>query len=150
MPRSAHFKILAIAVLLPLMAAPAAPQKLVRDGSRWRHDFYGSAPAVRRLRINAHGPVTLRAGSGDRLTYRISISVSARTEAEAQRVLDHYTVRPVDTRSGWSVLTAPGGPVISTVTVTTPRLEAAAISTSAGGVDVTGVNGPLEIDTGAG
>ena len=67
MLRSAHFRasnagILACLVFLAL-AATAQEPGIVRDGDRWRRDFYGTQPAAKRLRINAHGPVTLQAGT---------------------------------------------------------------------------------------
>src|SRR4051812_3102871 len=130
------------------LAATAQEPGIVREGDRWRRDFYGTQPAAKRLRINAHGPVTLQAGTGTSLTYSVRVSVRARTEAEARRVLSHYAVK-LETIAGRAVLTAPGGPVISTVTVKTPRLESAAISTSSGPVEATGVDGLLEVDTGA-
>src|SRR5882724_5307755 len=153
MLRSAHSKNRALLALVTALAtglaATAQEPGIVRDGDRWRRDFYGTQPAAKRLRINAHGPVTLQAGTGTALTYSVRVSVRARSEAEARRVLSHYAVK-LETVGGRAVLTAPGGPVISTVTVKTPRIESAAISTSAGPVEATGVDGLLEVDTGAG
>ena len=148
MRRPADFKILAILLLLPLAAVPQ-PSGLVRQGDRFVRDFHGTAPAGRRLRINAHGPVTVQAGTGNSITYTVHLSVRARTEAEAHRVLQRYNV--LATRQGeWVVLTAPGGPVISTVVVKAPRLDHLAVSTSDGAVEATGVEGTLEVDTCAG
>ncbi len=48
-------------LLLPLTAAPQ-PGGLVREGDRFVRTFSGNAPAGRRLRINAHGPVSVQAG----------------------------------------------------------------------------------------
>jgi hypothetical protein len=112
------------------MAALRAQQPgIVREGNQFRRDFYGSHPAARKLRINAHGPVTLLAGTTSTVSYSVSVTVRARSETEARRVLERYAIR-VETVGDRVVLTAPGGPVISTVTVKTPRLDAAAISTS--------------------
>jgi len=132
------------------MACATAEQPgIVREGDRFRRDFYGSYPAARKLRINAHGPVTLEPATGSTVSYSVSVSVRARTEVEARRVLERYSVR-VETVGDRVVLTAPGGPVISTVVVKAPHLDSAAISTSDGAVQATGVNGLLEVDTGAG
>src|SRR4051794_31541609 len=148
MLRLAHFSVRSLLALTAL-AATAQEPGIVREGDRWRRDFYGSQPAAKRLRINAQGPVTLQAGTGTALTYSVRVSVRARSEAEARKVLMHYAVK-LEMVGGRAVLTAPGGPVISTVTVKVPRLESAAISTSAGPVEATGVDGLLEVDTGAG
>jgi DUF4097 and DUF4098 domain-containing protein YvlB len=138
---------LAVVLLLPLVAWPQP--KLERDGDRWVRLFYGTAPAGHRLRINAHGPVTFQGGASNNLQYSVRVSVRARTEAQAQRVLEHYLVH-LASQGEWQVLTAPGGPVISTVTVKAPRLRSVEVSTSDGPVEASGVDGPLIVDTGAG
>lgn len=148
MRRPEDFRILAVLLLLPLAASPQQ-NGIVRQGDRFVRDFNGSVPAARRLRINAHGPVTVQAGTANRISYTVHLSVRARTESEARIVMQRYSVR-VATQGEWVVLTAPGGPVISTVTVKAPRLDYVAVSTSDGAVDANGIEGSLEVDTGAG
>src|SRR5260370_10954590 len=135
--------VLAVALFLPLAASPQ--QKLVRDGDRWVRLFYGTAPAGHRLRINAHGPVTFQGGASKNLQYTVRVSVMARTESQAHRALETYSVR-LASLGEWQVLTAPGGPVISTVTVKAPRLRSVEISTSDSPVEASGVDGPLTVD----
>jgi DUF4097 and DUF4098 domain-containing protein YvlB len=132
-----------------MAALQAEPQGIVREGNQFRRDFYGSHPAARKLRINAHGPVTLLGGTASTVSYAVSVTVRARTEAEARRFLERYAVR-VETVGDRVVVTAPGGPVITNVTVKTPRLDSAAISTSDGAVQARGIDGLLEVDTRAG
>jgi len=148
MLRLAHFSARILAALAALAASAQQP-RVVHEGDRWRKDFYGTGPARKRLLVKAHGPVTVLAGTGNSFSYTVAVAVHARTEKEAENVLARYSPKMefVDNRM---VLIAPGGPIISTVTVRTPRLESATISTSAGGVEASGVDGPLEIDTGAG
>src|SRR5437870_39556 len=118
---SGHFKQLAaIALLAPMSALPQ--RKLAREGDRWVRVFDGTAPACPRLRVNAHGPVTFLGGAASALRYTVRVSVRARTEAQAQKVLEHYSVRVASQRD-WLVLTVPGGPVVSTVTVKAPKME---------------------------
>ena len=148
MRRPADFKTLAIFLLLPLVAAPQ-PSGIVRDGDRFVRDFHGIAPPGRRLRINAHGPVSVQAGVAKSISYTVHLSVRARTEAEARNVMQQYNVR-VTPQGEWVVLTAPGGPVISTVTVKAPRLDHLVISTSDGAVEAGGIAGSLDVDTRAG
>ena len=50
-----------------------------------RAHYLGTVPAASRLRVNAHGPVTLEGGVAKDLSYTIRLSVNARTEAEARR-----------------------------------------------------------------
>src|ERR1019366_7067507 len=148
MHRPVGFKTLAILLLLPLAAVPQ-PSGLVREGNRFARDFHGTAPAGRRLRINAHGPVSVQAGMGNSITYTVHLSVRARTEAEARNVIERYNVR-VTPQGEWVVLTAPGGPVISTVIVKAPHLDHLVVSTSDGAVEASGIEGALDVDTCAG
>jgi DUF4097 and DUF4098 domain-containing protein YvlB len=138
----------AVWLLLPLLGM-AQQAGVVREGDRFVREFHGSAPVGKRLRVNAHGPVTVQAGVGNAFTYTVRVSVRARTEGEARRVMEHYTVR-LARQGEWTVLTAPGGPVISTVVVKAPRLEDVAIATSDGAVEASGVDGRLDVNTGAG
>src|ERR1039457_2129290 len=115
MHRPVDFKTIAILLVLPLVAVPQ-PTGLVREGDRFVRDFHGDAPAGRRLRINAHGPVSVQAGAANSISYTVRLSVRARTEAEARHVIERYNVR-VTPQGEWVIITAPGGPVISTVVV---------------------------------
>src|ERR1039457_2145318 len=148
MRRSVHFRAHAILLLLPLVAVPQ-PAGLAHEGDRFVRDFSGNVPAGRRLRINAHGPVSVQAGAANHIAYTVHLSVRARSEAEARIVMQRYNVR-LTPQGEWVVLTAPGGPVISTVTVKAPRLEQVVVSTSDGAVDASGIEGSLEVDTRAG
>src|ERR1022692_2166564 len=148
MRRPVDSKTLAILLLLPLVAVPQQTG-IVREGDRFVRDFHGTAPAGRRLRINAHGPVSVQAGAAGGISYTVHLSVRARTEAEARSVMQHYNVRVAPQGEG-GVLTAPGGPVISTVVVKAPRLDQLVVSTSDGAVEAGGVEGSLDVDTGAG
>ena len=148
MRHPADFRTVAILLLLP---AAGVPQQtgMVREGDRFVREFQGSAPAGRRLRVNAHGPVSVQAGVSNNISYTVHLSVRARSETEARYVMQHYSVR-LSPQGEWVVLTAPGGPVISTVTVKAPRLEQVVVSTSDGAVDASGIEGSLEVDTRAG
>ena len=137
----------ALAIFAALL--PASAQQLVCKNGKCERVISGAAPAGSRLRVNAHGPVTLEGGVSKELTYTITVSVNARTEAEARRALQQYTVR-VDKQGPWTVLTAPGGVVMTSVSVKAPKLLAATISTSDGKVGATGVEGLLDVDTRAG
>ena len=145
--RPGSFSSIAFACLS--LAIPAAAQPVTCNNGRCIKIFSGSAPAAPHLRVNAHGPVTLEGGTSADLNYTVKVTVTARSEAEARRVMARYAVR-VENQGGWSVLTAPGGAAMSAITVKAPKLSAAVISTSDGGVHATGVDGVLEIDSGAG
>ncbi len=138
-----------VLALAALPAALLAQDKLIREGGRWVRTITGSAPATGRLRVSAGGPVHLEGGASPEVAYTARFSVQARSEAEARRILDRYRVRAV--RAGeWLDLAAPGGPVIATLSVKAPRLDAAIVSTEDGPVEVNGIDGPLDVESGAG
>ena len=150
MHRSALFSALAGLALLSPSGAPLHAQGgLTRVNGRWERKIYGSATARQRLRVNAHGPVKLEAGASKDLSYVVTLSVNARSEAEAHRLLQHYAVR-AELQGPWAVLTAPGGPVMASVEIKAPSLTSAVVSTSDGAVEATGIEGPLDVDSGAG
>ena len=146
MLRSALFSALAVLAFLPFAGAQNGPT--CKDG-KCERVIYGAAPAGSRLRVNAHGPVTLEGGASTDLQYKVTVTVTARTEAEARRWLQQYMVHVVS-QGATTVFTAPGGPVMATVSLKTPRMSAVEISTSDGAVEASGVDGPLEVDSGAG
>jgi DUF4097 and DUF4098 domain-containing protein YvlB len=132
---------------MPLVAF--AQPDVARQGDLWVRTFYGSGPAAPRLRVDAHGPVTLEGGVSPNVSYQVKVSVKAPTSAEALRIFERYTVR-LARQGDWLVVTAPGGAFVSSVSVKAPRLAAAAVSTSDGAVEVRGVDGALVVDTGGG
>ena len=148
MLRSAHFSLppaaaLVAAALLSLTAS--AQPDLKREGNGWSRTMTMALPAQPRLRIEAHGPVTLEGGVSDGIVYTVKVSVAAADEAEARRILEHLELRFVSGR-GMVTLLPPGGRVRSTVWVKAPRLDAASISTTEGGVDVRGIDGTLNVE----
>ncbi len=94
MRQPAHFK--TFALLLLLLPLAAAPQHR-RHWSARATVLCATSPAMRRparrLRINAHGPVSVQAGTASSISYTVRVSVRARTEAEARRVMQRYNVR---------------------------------------------------------
>ena len=126
-----------------------AQRTLSREGDQWVETLTGTAPAASRLRVNCHGPVHLEGGAASEIAYSVKLSVRARNEAAARRLLGRFAVRTM--RSGdWSVVTTEGGPVTGILTLQAPRLEAAVISTAEGGVEANGIDGALTADSGAG
>jgi DUF4097 and DUF4098 domain-containing protein YvlB len=133
--------------LLPL--AMLAQGTLIREGGRWVQTITERVPAASRLRVNTSGPVHLEGSAATEVAYTARLSVAARNEAEARRILERYRVRAV--RAGeWLVLSAPGEPVVTTLSVKAPRLEWAIVTTEDGAVEANGIDGPLDIESGAG
>src|ERR1039457_1141955 len=147
MRRSGLFSARVALALLPLAAC--AQQELARQGDQWVRTYYGTAPAAPRLRVNAHGPVTVEGGVSPNVSYQVKVSVKAPTAAEAQGILDRYAVK-LAAQGDWLVLTAPGGAFATAVSVKAPRLAAAVVSTADGAVDARGVDGALIVETGGG
>jgi hypothetical protein len=131
------------AVFLPLTGS--SQQELKREGSEWSRTFTGTISAQPKLRIESHGPVALEGGVSNGIQYTVKVSVSAANGAEAKRILDRMVLRVV-TERGMTTLIAPGGRVLSTVSVKAPHLVAAIVSTTEGGVDARGIDGMLSVE----
>jgi DUF4097 and DUF4098 domain-containing protein YvlB len=142
-------RVLCVSAVSTLPALPASAQTLVCQDGRCERTIYGTAPAMARLRISAHGPVTLESGASNNLSYVVSVKVAARTEAEGRRTLEQFSVR-MQSAGGWTVISMPGGAALTAVTVKAPKLSEASILTSDGAVEVSGIDGPLEVESGAG
>jgi len=135
--------------MLALIPASLFAQTLTREGNRWVQTITGTAPAASRLRVNAEGSVHLEAGGAGAIAYTAKVSVQARREEDARRILSRYAVR-IGTGPDTVVLSVPGGPDTTSVTVKAPRLTIASIITSDGPVEANGVEGNLEVSSGAG
>lgn len=145
-----------IAMSIAALAAAASPlflfaqAPLKHEGDNWIREYSGTMPAATHIRINGNGPVTVSgANAGQAVAYTVTVSVTARTEAQARRILEQLPVR-TSSQGGWAVLGAPGGAAISSTTIRAPRLEAVLISTSNGAVDAREIDGTLEVDSAAG
>src|SRR5690348_242177 len=107
MRRSVHFERAGLAAWLfaALPLAVFAQPALVREGGRWVETLTGSVPAGVRLRASCQGPVHLEAGAAGDGNYTVRLSVAARTEAEARRILERSIVR---VSSGELAVISPG------------------------------------------
>jgi hypothetical protein len=137
-----------IAVALPTAVQTSAQQLTCKNG-KCERIIYGSAPVGSKLRVNANGPVAIEGGVSKTMTYVVRMTVNMRTEAEARRALQAYTVR-VNQQGQWTTLTTPGGAVVTAVTIKAPKLAAAVVATTEGPISATGVDGLLDVDTRAG
>jgi DUF4097 and DUF4098 domain-containing protein YvlB len=133
-------------VFLP-MAACAQPW-LTQEGDLWVRTFHETAAAKPRVRIVAHGPVTLEGNVAAHFEYTVTVAVKARTRELARVMLEKAEVRS-ESQNDWLVVTTPGRNAIATVTMRAPQLREAVISSSDGAVEVYGIDGPLTVDTGA-
>src|SRR5271165_5811457 len=86
-----------------LLSGVSSAQQITREEGRWVRTITGSAPCGPRVRVVANGPVTMQGGASGVLSYTVKVSVSARNEAQARRLLDQYMLRPA-TQGGWTVL----------------------------------------------
>src|SRR5919109_235725 len=122
---------LRLGLFRPLAAIATLPvvlfaQAITREGGRWVQTITGTAPAAARLRVNTQGPVHLEADAAKQITYTAKLSVEARNEAEARRLLSRYSLR-MAAAGGLVVLATPEGPVMASLSIKTPRLNGASI-----------------------
>jgi DUF4097 and DUF4098 domain-containing protein YvlB len=137
---------LVFAALVPLAAY--AQQALTCARGQCVQVFRGAARVGPQLRVTAYGPVTLEGGVGSELVYTAQVTVRAADENEARRILAGFAVRAIS-EGGWSVLSAPAG-FAAALALRAPKLGAASIGTSDGPVEANGIDGSLEVDSGAG
>jgi hypothetical protein len=141
---------------LAAVAAAASPYFLLgqpqirRVGDTWTREYSGTLPAAARLRVNGNGPVNITGGQSSRqISYTITVSVAARNEAQARRILERLPVR-AGLRDGWAVLNAPGGAAISATIVHAPRLDEVVVRSSNGAVQGHNIDGSFDVETAAG
>jgi hypothetical protein len=146
MRQSALFRGLIGVAFLPL-AACAQPW-LTQEGDLWVRTFHESAVAKPRVRINAHGPVTLEGNVSANFEFTVKVAVRARTREQARAMLERAALR-TESQNDWLVLTTPGGEATASVTMRAPRLREAIVTSSDGAVEAYGIDGPLTVDTGA-
>lgn len=129
------------------MVACAQPW-LTQEGDLWVRTFHETSPAKPRLRINAHGPVTLEGNVSANFEFTVKVAVKARSREQARVLLERAALR-TESQPEWLVLTTPGRDATTTVTMRAPRLREAIVSSSDGAVEAYGIDGPLTVDTGA-
>jgi hypothetical protein len=145
MRRLAHFSW----ALLLLLPAALFGQNITREGNRWVITLTGALPAGAQLRVMSRGPVRLEGGSGNTVSFTAKLSVDARTEDDARRIFDRYSMRTVSANNQ-VVLSAPGGPVSTSLDIKAPRLKLAVVETAGGSVEAYSIDGDLRVNSGGG
>ena len=145
----AHFKNGSALAVLALIPASLFAQTLTREGGRWVETITGTAPAASRLRVNGQGPVRLEAGGSGGITFTAKLAVQVRREEDARRILSRYAVR-IGSAGDAVILNAPGGEVATSLSIQAPHLNLAIVNTPDGPVEVNGVDGNLDVTSGAG
>ena len=140
---------------LAAVAAAASPyflfgqSQIKHTGDSWTREYSGTLPAAARLRVNGNGPVNITGGQSSRqISYTVTVTVAARSEAQARRILERLPVR-AGVEGGWAVLNAPGGAAISTTVVHAPRLEEVVVRSSNGAVQGHSIDGAFDVETAA-
>jgi len=149
MRRSGFSSALLIPALLMAPACVGQEHTIRREGRVWVRTLSGSASGGQRLHVVGHGPVTVQGAPGGAVTYTVQVKVEARSEAEARRMLANASMR-VGVDRGELVLSAPGGAYLSAMSVKVPRSNGVYIETTDGAVDARGIDGALEVNSGAG
>jgi len=136
--------------LLASLPAILLAQDVTREGNRWVQTITGTALPAARLRVNAQGPVHLEGGTANEIAYtaRFSVAVTqARSAEDARRLFGRLRAF---TGGDAVILNTPGGPVTTNLSIRAPRLSGAAINNADGSVEANGIDGFLEVHSGAG
>jgi hypothetical protein len=116
-----------------------------RDGGRWVATEQGSlsVDAGGQLRIKAAGNIRVRGANGSQITYKVTRTIRAVREREAQAMIDHFPI--TSARQGaTAILQVAYGPFATNLEIFVPRgLESTAIETLGGDIDVSDLNGGL-------
>jgi hypothetical protein len=143
-----------VAILLAAVTASAQTwQPMRKEGDLWVSTYDAQIPARPRVRINAHGAVTLQGHAlqgpaSKNIIVQVKIGVRARDAEQARRMLEGLGI--VRQFVGdLLVLSTPGERAVSSVTMLAPGLDAADIQTSDGAVEAYDVDGRLVVRTGA-
>lgn len=138
-----------------LAALGAMGQGITQEGSDWVRTISGTLPAVPRagLHVQSQGRIVLRGVTGDRVTYKLTERVKARSEDEAEQKLSGGMVVP-RLLSGVMVILAQGASpfVATTLEVSVPRqVRGAALEVLYGGdIEAYDFDGGVEAQTPAG
>jgi DUF4097 and DUF4098 domain-containing protein YvlB len=109
----------------------------------------GAVPAAPELVVTSQGPVHLEGTTGNQVSYTAKISVEARTEGDARRILSGFNMRAASGNRR-TVLVAPAGAVNTNLTIKAPSMKLAVIRTVEGSVEAESVDGDLEVNSGGG
>jgi hypothetical protein len=148
-PWGRHYRLPITWTALIILPALLSGQEITRVGNRWVMTVTGTVPAASRLRVTSQGPVRLEGASGNEVSYTAELSVEARSQDDARRILSQNSMH-VASNKGQVVLTTPGGPVTTNLTIKAPRLKMAVIRTSEGSVEANAIDGDLEVNSGGG
>jgi len=144
-------------VAIPAVAATLLAQEaqIRRDGSYWERTETNTVNQVpaHLLKINTRGHVIVRGTTGDRITYRLTERVKARTQEEAHRLF-HSSISNAINRGGSTVLTImpmAHESVVTQLEVSVPnRIAGVMVDAQPGDVEAYDVDGNLHVDTTAG
>ncbi|HWQ53597.1 MAG TPA: hypothetical protein VN442_07925 [Bryobacteraceae bacterium] len=144
-----------LAVVCLAAAFPAASQTAIhREGRWWVRTVSGSEAlaTVARLQVSLRGDVYVTSGPNPELSWVLKTRTTARTEAEARRLLDAFAVKFSTAGSGGrALLFVHSGRGEAGLKLTVPAtVRELSIGTGEGNVEALGVAGEITLATGAG
>src|SRR5690349_15780591 len=146
---------LGITSLMLATAAAVLAQEVpvVREGAYWVGTIGDSFQAQSSLKVNTHGNVVLRRGTGDQVTYRVQQRVRASSEEQARALLGGGAQR-VSRLRGTTVLELlplSARNVKTDIEISVPpQVSTVIIQTEVGGIEVADFDGGLQLSTGGG
>jgi len=123
-----------------------------RDGNSWMVTEQGSLSVdpVGQVRVKAAGNIRIRGGTGAQVVYRVSRSVRAVQQHEAQAMADRFPVTS-GRQGSTAILQVAYGPFATSLEITVPRgLESLSVETLGGDVDVSDLNGAVVAEASGG
>jgi hypothetical protein len=143
--------------IIPVIAGAMLAQEaqITRDGAFWQRIESNTVTEVpaRIVKITTRGHVVVRGSAGERITYRLTERVKARSSEEAHRLF-HSNIYNAVNRNGMTTLTfmpLAHESVMTQLEVSVPnRVGGVVVDAQPGDVEVYDLDGNLHVDTTAG
>jgi DUF4097 and DUF4098 domain-containing protein YvlB len=145
--------VLAVTTALPMLAQNS---RVFREGNAWVEEITGSLPQVRNLKVVTDlGSVQVNGGNNNEITYTIRKRSNVSDEAAARRAFQQFSIT-ANKRGDFAVFEGSweGGRARrfdAQFILNVPRdLALVKLSSDGGGINVRGIGGRLEAETGGG
>ncbi|MGZ4788526.1 MAG: DUF4097 family beta strand repeat-containing protein [Terriglobales bacterium] len=156
MKRNRQFAIAVVLALMAVVPALAQNSRVYRDGNGWVEEITGSLPATRSLRVTTDiGSIRVNGGSDSDIKFVIRKHSYSSSEESARKAFQQFGVTA--TRRGDAAIIEGsweerrGRRFNVEFQLTVPRnLQLVKLSSDGGGINVSGLSGKLEAETGGG
>ena len=156
MKRNRQFAIAVVLAVLAVVPAFAQTSRIYRDGNGWVEEITGSLPAVRSLRVTTDiGSINVNGGNDSEIKFVIKKHSYSSSEDAARKAFQQFGVT-ANRRGDMAIIEGSfdeghGRRFNVDFQLSVPRsLQLVKLSSDGGGINVSGLSGKLEAETGGG